>query len=77
MTDEQFINYCDTHCRTPRALFNAADINRISALAGDSLRVSGWHECHEDAMLPWVEAARAILRKPKLVLIQGGLGNST
>lgn len=69
MNDEQFLNYCDDHCRTPRALFSAAHINRIAALAGDNLRVTGWHECHEDAMEPWLREARRRMRQPKLVLV--------
>lgn len=69
MTDEQFINYCEDHCRTPRALFSADHINRIAALAGDNMTVHGWHECHEDAMLPWVKDARKRMRQPKLALV--------
>jgi hypothetical protein len=35
MTDDDFINYCDTHWRNPRPLFAAAHVNRMIALAGN------------------------------------------
>jgi len=34
--DEQLINYCDLHCKTPRALFHKKHVNRMLELAGHS-----------------------------------------
>ncbi|HYD58927.1 MAG TPA: hypothetical protein VEC35_01135 [Noviherbaspirillum sp.] len=34
MTDMELINYCDKHCKTPKALFAAWRVNRMIDLAG-------------------------------------------
>ena len=34
MTDSELIGYCRLHCRTPRALFNGKQVNRMIELAG-------------------------------------------
>lgn len=34
MTDNELIGYCESHCKTERALFVGEHINRMLALAG-------------------------------------------
>ena len=37
MTDGQLIDYCETHCQTPRALFSREQVKRILQLAGEPI----------------------------------------
>ena len=34
MTDEELIDYCDSHCETEQALFHVDHVNRMLKLAG-------------------------------------------
>lgn len=34
MNDNDLINYCESHCKTERALFSGTDVNRMIELAG-------------------------------------------
>lgn len=71
-SDEEFIRYCEDHCRTPRALFAREHIERMAKLSGDKQIIltaeflPGWIAAHPDSMMPLVEKARARLRDPRL-----------
>ena len=63
MTDEELIRYCETHCQTERALFSAAQINRMLELS-DYMRFNGpvqpdtcWISLHSE-MMEMCEQAR-------------------
>jgi hypothetical protein len=66
MTDQELINYCDEHCRTPMALFHRNHIRRMFELADnkkllrkfDALDAPEWFSVHAEAMEPLVHAAR-------------------
>jgi len=68
-TDEEFIDYCESHCRTDRALFYRDHVKRMCKLANakDLLAVSdGWPEwvsAPGETMLPLVKDARDRLRR--------------
>lgn len=67
MTDEELIGYCDLHCESERALFNAEQINRMISLAGhpeDYVRQvpDGWYSIH-DEMKNLVKLARERLKR--------------
>ncbi len=59
--DDELIGYCELHCKTERALFNADHINRMVRLAGLAhlnQPVVGWHSMH-DEMATLCKMARA------------------
>ena len=61
MNDHVFIDYCDVHCRTERALFHRIDVVRIYQLAGQPLSgayLPEWIAVRPGIMAPLVEAAR-------------------
>ena len=67
-TDRELIDYCETHCRTERALFHSDHLNRMLALAGnppDYYRTirDGWHQVYDNTMDPLVKLARERLTK--------------
>ncbi len=67
MNDSELIGYCEIHCKTERALFNADQINRIAKLAYPDdyfVPVVGWHSMHEE-MQDLVDRARLELTKQK------------
>ena len=51
LSDEEFIGYCEIHCKTERALFNGAQLNRIQRLAFGKLNYefpeNFWRSEHE------------------------------
>lgn len=65
-TDESFLNYCEIHCRTERALFCGTDARRIYALAGYDVVFSDedFYSIYEVEMTPLIERARERLRNP-------------
>lgn len=68
-TDTQLIDYCDRHCKTPKALFAAWRVNRMTELAGfpagfeRDLPDNGFHQMHERMQL-LVDYARMRLARP-------------
>ena len=66
MTDEQFLGYCEIHCRTERALFAGAQVNRLNELADfepdpilhTKLYNSGWYTMRASYAQPRIDAAR-------------------
>lgn len=65
MTDEELIQYCETHSQTPRARFSREHIQRIYSLAGrgQPFITSDFVDVHYDnGMKELVEEARARLR---------------
>lgn len=42
MTDEEFLQYCKTHCSTPRAAFVPSQIARLIRLYGDETLAKKW-----------------------------------
>lgn len=71
MTDEEFIDYCDIHSRTERALFSGKQIHRLLTLTGKALGpvesvVDGWFSMHFDVAEPLIKEARERLRKAKV-----------
>lgn len=70
MTDNELIGYCETHCRTERALFHADQINRMIVLAGMSNTLPGipenaFRSMHE-TMVDLCELARERQKKQKV-----------
>jgi hypothetical protein len=71
MTDQELIDYCEEHCRTPMAMFHRNHIRRMFLLADnqsllerfDALDAPEWFSVHADAMLPLVNAARRRMRE--------------
>lgn len=65
LTDEQFVNYCEIHCQTQRALFSGRDINRMLDLARGPdeyiryLPADEWFSVHEE-MQELVDRAREL-----------------
>jgi hypothetical protein len=50
-SDEELVGYCELHCKTPRALFNGAQIKRMHKLAGKevpTLSDDAWLSMHYD-----------------------------
>lgn len=66
MDDESFLGYCELHCRTERALFSWAQIQRLAQLAGapaDPQQPSeGWARAGVRLVQPLVDEARRRLR---------------
>lgn len=65
MTDEEFLDYCRSHCRTERAGFVKQNLDRLMDLAGES-RLEGVVEgaiysCYEGQIDPLVNQAKARL----------------
>jgi hypothetical protein len=60
VSDEDLINYCETHCKTPVALFHRPQIARICALANIRLDPfwPNWASIGEETMLPLLQRAR-------------------
>lgn len=63
LTDEQLPDYCETHCRTERALFHSRHLNRMPSLAGHppdyhKTVPEGWYTVRENTMDPLVKLAR-------------------
>jgi hypothetical protein len=68
MTDEELVGYCRLHCETPRALFNATQVNRMLALAGHPQGYvksvpEGWYSVH-DRMKTLCRLATERMMKP-------------
>jgi hypothetical protein len=66
MNDEQFIGYCETHCRTERALFSGAQVNRLEELAGvqpATLFANNWYTMRANYAQPLVDEARRRMRE--------------
>lgn len=42
MSDEEFLNYCRTHCQSPRTAFVPAQIARLLRLAGREETAKEW-----------------------------------
>jgi hypothetical protein len=66
LTDAELPGYCETHCRTERALFHSDHLNRLLALAGygDTYRMpEGWHTAREDAIDPLVKLAQERMKE--------------
>jgi len=71
MTDDDLIGYCDLHCKTPRALFNGNQINRMISLAGSCLAPipeDSWISLHE-TMEGLVRAARKRKQRVNLRIV--------
>lgn len=77
-SDEDFLGYVEIHSQTERALYSGRDINRLLKLAGNppgfvkSVDEKGFYSLHEPEARPLIDAAKRLLKRPKLVLIQGG-----
>jgi len=70
MTDQEFLLYCETHCKTERAGFVPQQIARLFRLAGYRAEAALWNKrplsiitCREDAILPLVRGARDLLEQ--------------
>lgn len=69
MDDDHFIGYCEIHCKTERALFSGAQINRMLDLAGNPpdfvrwLPASNWYSVHEP-MQELCDLAKARIKPP-------------
>lgn len=70
MSDQEFLTYCETHCETERAGFVPHQIARLFRLAGYPAEAALWDKrplniitCREDAVLPLVRDARALLEQ--------------
>jgi len=52
-TAHDLINYCESHCETPRALFHSSQVNMMLKLAGNpdsyvkTVPDGSWHSLHE------------------------------
>jgi len=65
LTDDALIEYCYTHCRTPRALFHESHINRLLELAGKGDLCAGreWASYGPDMIYPLVFFAKGNQKK--------------
>ena len=64
-TDEEFLQYCDTHSETPRCLFNTDQIFRLCDLAGvprPNLYPDGWYSVDHWEVHPATKIARERLK---------------
>jgi len=51
MNNDTFIGYCQSHCKTPRALFHVDDVRRAYGLAGLTdkvIEMFEWLSMHEE-----------------------------
>jgi len=61
-TDEEFLQYVETHSQTPRALFSDEHVRRLCRLAGrEAPQFSGFLAVHYETAKPLIDAARTRL----------------
>jgi hypothetical protein len=67
MTDDEFIDYVETHSQTDRALFHREHIMRIAALAGrEAPELRGeWYAMRAPVAHPMVAEARSRISQSK------------
>ncbi len=66
MTDEEFLGYCEIHCRTERALFSGSQVDRLNELAGrppSYVFSHQWVAMRADYAQPCIDDARRRLRE--------------
>lgn len=67
MTDSEWLDYFESHCRTPRAGFVKSNIDKLRELAGlppfPDLRDGEIYTVRENVIDPWVQLARDRMRQ--------------
>lgn len=66
-SDDEFLNYCELHSTTPRALFHSDHVRRLFKLAGEpdpQVRTGMFYGMHDEIVYPLVKSARERLKQP-------------
>jgi len=73
MNDEEFLNYCEAHSKTPRCGFTAENLARLWRIAGREDFALTWdraqrrvYDCTEDAIMKIVDLGRRRLSQEDL-----------
>lgn len=66
MSDNEFLGYVESHCRTERALFNSGQIRRLYELAHmKPPYLNGWYSMGVNVAQPLVDLARKSMEQEK------------